>query len=324
MSLRSLLDDGVRHAPEYGGGSSNLLPMALVALRRLGADDHRLAEFAMRQRALLEPAPPPAPWPAGDPWAGRLGDPAAWPAYRALFVEWLGHEGGAAVLAQTLPTLMRGCGAAAFHGLIRTAYALEVGHAGELADGLAYWASRFLPLGDAPVPSARAALDPLAVLHKLRALPLGPRPSEALVIEHMDEVARHPGFARQASKVAIDDETLPRLARHAATLYAASGNFVALHLVTSARAFGVIEPFTDDAASARMQYWLAYAAAHRASGAQEGAPLPEPWTWDRIVEAARASDDAHVVKVVDACRELERTLGDGNWRAASTRALSGR
>ncbi|MFA6262587.1 MAG: questin oxidase family protein, partial [Bacteroidia bacterium] len=124
MSLLALLDDGARFDAEYRNGLSNHLPMALLALRRLGADGARLEAFAARYAKRLEPAPAAVAWPAGDGWPERLGEREAWPAYRSLFGEWLAHESADTVLQQALPVLAPGCGAAAFHGLIRTAYAV--------------------------------------------------------------------------------------------------------------------------------------------------------------------------------------------------------
>lgn len=322
-ALLAMLGQGVRFDAEYREGLSNHLPMALVALRRLGADDARLRAFADSYATRLQPAPSSQPWPAGDPWANRLGQREAWPAYRALFAEWLAQEGAASVLEQVLPLLMTGCGAAAFHAMIRTSYAMQVGHAGELADGLAYWACRFLPLGSAAAASApvRAVRDAQAVLKALRRAELGQQPTETLIFQRMNEVARHPEFARQVARLAIADDTLETLARHAAEFYAACGDFVVLHLVTSAHAARVLEPFCEDREALRLHYWRAYAAAHRASAAASSGTAPEPWPWERIVAQAVASDDDHVIKLVDSCREHEKAWGEGPWRAAATRAL---
>ena len=85
MNLVDALNQSAAHAPEYGGALSNHLPMALVALERLGADEARLSAFAAAYSPRLQPVPPAQPWPAGDPWPDRLGQYEAWPAYRALF-----------------------------------------------------------------------------------------------------------------------------------------------------------------------------------------------------------------------------------------------
>ena len=166
MTLTDLLDAGASFDAEYGGGLSNHRPMALLALARLGATEAQLNAFAQTYSRRLQAAPPHSPWPAGDAWASRLGERGAWPAYRDLFGEWLLHEHSRDVLSQTLPRLMQGCGAAAFHGLIRTAYAVQASRRQELADALAYWACRWLDLG-APQ-GAGTVTEPETVLRQLR------------------------------------------------------------------------------------------------------------------------------------------------------------
>jgi len=304
MSLKALLDDGARFAAEYRGGLSNHRPMALVALKRLGADDARLAAFADASAARLEPAPPAEAWPSGDAWAGRLGDSTAWPAYRSLFAEWLAHDGAEVLLRQALPVLLPGIGAAAFHGLIRTAYAVQAAHAGELADGLAYWACRFLPL-DGTLPTA----------------------DNGLIFEQMQRAAALPGFETSVAALPVDAGTLERLGRQAAALYAASGNFTVLHLVTSAHALRVLLPFVDEPLAAVQAYVRAFVAGQIACGAQAGEPA-EPLPWADLIAVALASDDEHLIKLVDSCREEERAYGGrgggGEWQQAASRVVGQR
>ena len=318
MTFIELLDDSGRFDAEYGAtGLSNHLPMALAALKRLGADDARLTAFAKTYSARLRPAPAAAVWPAGDPWRAQLGQPAAWPAYRHLFLYWLVSEGAEAVLQQALPRLLQGCGAAAFHGLIRTAYAVQAGHGQELADALAYWACRWLDLG--PLPPAGSRADPAPLLRALDQ----PVPAGALIVDRMIAAAAHPDFNAGTAGLRIDDHTLPRLARLAARLYARSGNFTALHLVTSAQALGVLLPFIDDTPPALAAYWRAYAAGFVASGAVLGrAPAARPWP--ELMAAARASDDDHLIKLVDACRQAQALAGGADdWQRAATRGTQG-
>ena len=309
---------GAAHAAEYAGGLSNHLPMALLALHRLGAPEARLQAFAAGYAARLSPAPAAEGWPAGDAWAPRLGDPTAWPAYRDLFAQWLTFEDADAVLRQVLPRLMQGCGGAAFHGLIRTAYAVQAGHRAELADALAYWACRWLDLGRGDAASASED-DPAAVL---RTVPVPRRaPAGDLIFQRMQAVAAQPRFAGAVARLRVGDDTLQRLARGAAHLYAASGNFTVLHLLTSAHALRVLMPWLDDEPLAAVRhYWRAYAAAWAASGARDVGP-PELLAWPQIVARAVASDDEHVVKLVDSCREQETAYGGAEWRHAAARAL---
>jgi len=321
--LRPLLDRVATYDAEYSHNLSSHLPMALVALARLGADDQRLSSFAERYAARLRPAPPAEPWPRGVAWQSRLGDPRAWPAYRSLFNEWLDHEGAPDVLAQALPALLRGVGAAAFHGPIRVAYAVAGGHSHELADALAYWACRWFALGEAPTRGREH--DPAAVLARLK-LALPPRP---LIAESMALAAEQPAFALTVAGLYIDpDHSLAALAELAARLYAASGDFTVLHLVTSAHALRKLLAWleADEQTTALGHYWLAYAAGHAASGVaadtQRRAPLVlRPWP--DIVARAVASDDDHFIKLVDSCREQERAYGGAVWRRAASRAWTG-
>ena len=315
MTLTELLDAGVGFDAEYGGGLSNHRPMALLALARLGASDARLTTFAQAYSRRLQPAPPPARWPAGDAWASRLGQRDAWPAYRDLFLHWLLTEDASAVLQQALPRLMQGCGAAAFHGLIRTAYALQSGLGQELADALAYWACRWLDLGAAD--GAGSENDPEAVLRQLQRVDSG----ADFIFQRMHAAAATPHFQATVTRLRVHDGTLPQLAALAAKAHAASGNFTALHLVTSAHAMRLLLPYLRDPLPALAHYWRAYAAAVCAAGLQaDAAPRPQPWP--ALVAAALRSDDDHLIKLVDSCREEEAAHGGApGWQRAATRAV---
>jgi hypothetical protein len=319
VSLHALLDDAARFAPEYGDGLASHLPMGLVALRALGADSPRLQAFFATESAHLLPAPPLQAWPPGDPWADRLGDIAAWPAYLDLFGQWLAAEGAADVLAQVLPQLMPGCAAAAFHGPIRAAAALRAGHAGELAAGLAYWAARHQPLGPLPARAGTVA-DPLVLLRRLQAVP-SRRP---LIARRMAAAAGHAAVQAVWPRLAVGPGTLARLSQLAAQAYAGSGNFTALHMVTASHAMRVLLPFVDagEAADAALRwFWQAWATALVAACLKPRQPVPL-LPWPAIVQRAQASSDAHVVKLVDACREEEAAHGGSDWQHAASRAVA--
>ncbi len=316
-----LLDAQTAFDAEYAAGLSNHGPMALLALARLGASEARLHTFARAYARRLRPAPAPQRWPAGDAWAGRLGQPQAWPIYRDLFRDWFMTEEAGAVLSQALPRLMQGCGAAAFHGLIRTAYAVQARHRQELVDALAYWACRWLDLGSAgaDVTGAAATADPEVVLRRLRATP-----SDAgLIWQRMHHAAQDRHFQATVLQLEVAADTLPRLATLGARAYAASGNFTALHLLTSAHALRLLLPYLDDEVSAVQGYWRAFAAAVCASGMRDGtAPAPRPWP--DLVAAALATDDEHLIKLVYSCQEEQRAYGGaGPWQQAATRGCAG-
>jgi hypothetical protein len=319
-SLVERLDAGRRHDCEYGDGLSNHLPMALIALDRLGADAAVLSAFETSYATRLPPAPPPQPWPDGDDWTGRFGDRSAYAAYRSLFARWRDEEGAGAMLSQVLPRLMPGCSAVAFHGLIRTAYGVSSRHAGELVAGLAYWACRFMPLGDLGKPTAKTALasDPEVPLRTLEATP-----SDAyLIADRMRQSARtNRRLPQVVAALDIGPGTLDSLARLAAHAHAHSGNFVALHLVTSAHGLRILLPFVEEPLMAVRWYWQAFATAVCAAEFKPS-PAPDPLPWDDIVARALRSPDEHVIKLVDSAREQAAALGGQVWALAATRAVS--
>lgn len=324
MNLVEALNRCAVQGPEYGAGLSNHLPMVLVALERLGADEARLAAFAAHYASRLERAPPAQPWPAGDPWPDRLGQPATWPLYRALFAEWIAQEGATDMLGQVLPQLMPGVSAAAFHGLIRTAYALRCGHLAELADALAYWACRHQRLGSLHNPLAGTARapatdDPVALLRELR-----PGRSRAeLISQQMVDAARDGRVNRTAARLYVDAGTPERLARAAAFAYAHTGSFTALHLVTGTHAMRVAARFVDEPLTAWAWFWQAFAHAVVAARLQPAAPAPLR-NWKTLQAQALASTDEHLIKLVDSCREEEKAYarrGETLWRAAASRAV---
>ena len=328
--LAGLLDRCQQFAPEYGEGLSTHLPMALQALHSLGAPPARLQALFDRIAPGLQPRG--SAWRTAPPTFGRIDHFEAW---RTLFAAELAHDGQHKLLAHQLPRLMLGVAGAAFHGLIRTAHGLAAGHSGELLSGLAYWAARHAPLvpGDAghaamvtatpdSATSGGLALpDWLAALQALR--PPGGAPAR-LIAEHMQAWAGVPGFAAAAGALRIEADTLDALARHAARLYAASGNFTVLHLVTSCQALRLLLPWLGDPAPALRHFSFAAAAALRASGwpgLKMTSPNAPPTAWPDTVAAAIAANDEHVIKLVAACRAHEAATGDPAYQAAAARAV---
>jgi hypothetical protein len=320
--LHAQLDSASAYDAEYGHNLANHLPMTLTALQRLGASAQQRDGFTQRyaQAHQLHAAPPIQAWPAGEPWRERLGDPAAWPAYRGLFREWIGHEGEHGVLAQVLPWLMPGVGAAAFHGLLRVSYALAASHSSEVADGLAYWACRWFDCGAAAV--GASAQDPAELVTGLH-IRTAPR---NLIAERMALVVATPAFRTAMKRWTVNaTDTVPAIARLAAEHYAASGHFTLLHVLTSAQAMHVLLPWLDE--RDRDQAVACYAAAGAAawiSATPRPAMPSEALHWSQIVECVLGGakrDDEHAVKCVDAAREWDRIEPHPRWLAAATRAV---
>src|SRR5882724_4966076 len=168
--LKPLLARAREYHPEYRGGLCNHLPMVLIALDRMGASPARLQRYATAYLKNMEPAPMPGAGIDESDWQEWLGEQDAYADYLGFFRREVGRLKARAALRAYLPTLARGVAAAAFHPPIRTAFGVIGDDPEEVAVGLAYWASRHLPLSK-ETPEAIAEMpasdDPLALLAML-------------------------------------------------------------------------------------------------------------------------------------------------------------
>jgi hypothetical protein len=226
------------------------------------------------------------------------------------------------MLEQVLPPLFEGVAAAAFHGPIRVAYALAADHAGELADGLAYWACRWFSCG---MPRAGGSeREPARVLARLDFA--HEIPEQPLIAQAIALAAAHPRFDAALASLHVNARTtLPRLAQIAAERYAAGPDFTLLHLVTGAHAVAVLLPWIDEAQRLPALALFARAAAAAWATCRPRRGTLPPLTvlpWPEVVARALASDDEHVIKLVDSCRAHELASGGAAWVAAASRAVS--
>jgi len=304
--LHELLDASLRLPCEYHAGLTNHLPMALQALAALGAGDAQLDAFFQVYARRFD--------------NGAQETLAGFGAARERWAAQIEAHRAEATLRDALPTLWPGFAAAAFHGPIRAAHAVASGHAGELAAALAYWTVRARPL---PAPrSGGAALDFDAWFDALEAAALDFESSQRLISERMQQAAETEAYHGLAGALAVPADASMRLERRAAALYAHSGNFTVLHLVTGARAARVLSGAAGQAAPAVI--WPAFAAGVIASGlrARNAAPTT-PAGWPQVVAAAIASDDDHRIKLVHACVEHSANdPGRDEYLQAARRALA--
>ena len=331
-TLAQLLTEAEVYDPEYGGGLCNHLPMALTALEQMGASPGRLGEYRRTHVSWLE-ALPDAPPATPGAWPFRKADRAAFRDLRDDFRRRIARDGRDAVLRATLPELAPGLSAAAFHALIRTAMGVVGKHDGVVAAGLAYWAAHWQRLGvvlGAPADLAPSR-DPATLLERLRTdarFAFDPKQAPSLIDDALLAVGAVRGF---------DDVihwldpgcSIADVARAAAALYAATGDFTALHTVTATQAVTVLLPYVTDQRVLLPWLWQGLAAAYIAIGrpalpsgetleAWRGAETP---SWPELLPKAIAEEDEHVVKLSYAAVSLGRLSGERLFRWLAAREV---
>jgi len=325
-TLAELLANNRARDPEFGDGLSNHQSMALVALVEMGAGAQRLRAFATRYDRNLERLRPRGPSVAYAEIDRALGKPEAFVGMVDAFAAELRSRGRDAVLRATLPKLWPSVGTVAFHGVIRTAYAVRRDEDPlELAYALAYWASRAVALRPLPDTMGREADAGALVRDALGQAELQVRHSRlgGLIDARMREAAAKPGFDAVVGALAIDDDALANIAAAALRLYLGTGDFTALHGVTGTHAVRVLSPWTSDpTTAARWQWQSLVAAALTVPGAKLAEPNDDaapPWP-ELLAEATQRNDD-HDVKLVDTCREESEALAAPGYRTAAALRL---
>lgn len=309
--LLQLLQQCVLQQPEYRGGLSSHLPMALIALAAMGASEARLQAFAAGYSQRMSPLAP-VTTPVAE-WQTLRGQIGAYPALLAYFQQAVAQQGAEPVLRAVLPELMPGVGAAAFHGLIRLAYGVLAQCDSEIAAGLAYFAARYLDLGPLPPCSGEFAGPDQQYLALAGKSPL--LPPRDLIFASMQDASRLPGFVAQVASVPIHANTLGEMARCALQLFNVEANFVALHMVTSCHALRLLLPYlTDPLAQAVPWLWQAHLAAFYAGKLGQQARIviagvPNA-AFDARHFAARRAQDDHSIKMVFTCLQEAAHYGD--------------
>jgi len=311
---------------------ANHLPMVLVALHRMGASDERLMEYChIYQKANgLVPVPEPVGEITRDNWKESLGQREREGDYRRFFAGEVARLGATEAALAYLPQLFPGFAASALHAFMRMAYATFTDSDEETGVALGYWAATYLSLGP---PSGRPPTtdDPAQVL----AYMYGPETFRHVETERdllwhfMRAVAEKPEFAPVVDMLAIGPDTHDRVARVSLSLYAATGDFCALHAVTGTHWLRMMAPRTPDRATPLRYFWQAITSLVPKIGFPE---LPradelDEWRnmrlpdWSEIFREAVGRDDEHDLSLPFSAGEEFKRYGDPLYRYAAAKRL---
>ena len=334
-ALHRMLDSNLQLAPTHQDQLVNHLPMALHALSDMGATPERLQAFFKRYLVDHAVSHASAPVVAPTDWLALRDQADAFAPLRAYFEQALDREGADALLHRALPDLLGGVASAAFHGVIRLAHAVQAGHPGELASALAYWAWRWRILQPPRLRGASLADNGAAapVLLSFDAwsskLMDGARAwhsNGSSITAQMEKASHSPLYQELAGALAPLDTTRDRvaeLARMALKIYLGSGNFTALHMITGMRALRVLLPWIENLDTVQPVLAHAMTAACLASqvpGSSKQVTVRRA-DWSSVVLAATKSEDAHVIKLVHACREEATAYGTATYLDAAALSL---
>jgi hypothetical protein len=323
-TLERLLHENRKYSPRLSGTLSNHLSMALESLYLLGASQERLLDFFAKYRSKLCPDRFADEADPGGDWRASVGDPKAYSRLRAAFLARLLSGGRDALLREVLPTALEGPATEAFHGMIRTAFAVRFEDDRDLPPALAYWIAHLEPLRAATSPRKRRDA-PLAVFAACTSRrDQRRRTSVGGIMRAMRTAAARPEFLEYAGALDPAPGNLEKMADAAVRFYLASGGLTSLHAVTGIHAFRLLRPWIDKNGAAETSLFRALLAAYLAAGAPtivDSHAATVGVDWKAVAHRAVASDDEHDIKFAFTCREEERAYGGTLHRRAAVSLL---
>jgi hypothetical protein len=327
--LGELIDEELALDATTSNGLTNHLPMALVAKAGLGASRTELERFMAKYRRRLVAMGEAERHLTRATWRSAVGESDAYVDFVDYFDREIDEHGTEETVRNHLDALVDGLSGAAFHGVIRLAYALDVASPSRVSRGLAYLASTAMILG--PLDDGDATSDDPQRLLGVLARDTSWRLDDGVgnISARMRLVAAHREFANVAASLVVDANTPDRLAAMALRLYASTDDFTALHGVTGLEAISRLRPYVNDVVRLDRAAFQALAAAYLSIGA------PEIWSANRLSEMAETttlgeadvtaragfSDDEHVAKIVFSSRRLNAATGDLLYLAVAERAV---
>ena len=280
------------------GQFSNHLPMALAALYRLGAGIAQLESFdrfyqkaeSSDLSAVAKHAESPRP-------VNRFS------VLSLHFEQRVAHEGACAVMAELFTNMPFAPATGAFHALIRIAHGLDVGHAGEIAAGLAAYIDGHMPLENGPTRPATAT-GVAAQLAKMSPMLSDIEVKGDFIIRHLSTVANDARFAEALTMPPASADLLQELAHAAIALYATTQDFTALHLVTGLHAVRTVFDHLPVALGRSLlpAVWRAFVCAWASFGAPVVPDLPRLddaalLPWPTLFALAIDSNNDHCIKL---------------------------
>ncbi len=320
-----LINSAHIYSCHYSNGLSNHLPMALFSLEQIGASEEQINYFHNFYVKKLEPIQ------ATDENISDLsvcfGKPEYFHSMTKYFQNQTQKNDLFSILNKYIPKLAKGVSGAAFHPLIRLAFAIEMNNRNEISHSLASWVISYQELeGDALSNSS------LTLGESLKSLQSSFRGSHHNiegygVFRRMLSISQKKEFASFLNSFDINDLKLDKMANILIKMYLASkDNFTALHTVTSCHALRTISGYlnTENKNVLFKYYWQAIGAAYIDSGLNDINDITEfdvlP-NWSDIKDIACSSKNNHVIKFVYTCKEEFKNYSDNLYQLAAAKKV---
>ena len=318
--LNQLLKKAGKYHPHYGDRLATHLPMVLSALNGLGATDEKLETMFNRSINGLEYLDESFDTTNINEISQYLGDSDKYKSYLKYFIKQIDSLGFKTVVRNSLPILLPGIAASAFHALIRLAYAVEENNNNEVAISLAYWCTEFQAF-DLCNETTNDTLE--KTLEKLSPIGVNHTFSPGIIVDRMDEI----GELLKKEKCVFQPDVInfTDIRKLCLNVFYAQDDFTLLHTVTACHAFSTIIPYIENMNDALRELWKAILVAYLSTGLRcELTNIEQPAShcdFNPLILKALTSNDSHVIKLVYTCLNEHSKYNDSLYFMIAERAV---
>lgn len=281
MDIKGIINSIGEYWAFYGPGYTNHLPMALIALQQLGADEKQINAFLTHymNQIVLEKVDSPEPI---RTLKDHLGEREYFQAYSQFFIEEIERKSLPQVVTDTLNALRHGISSALYHGIIRINYALAIQDKEEVARGLALLASAYEAI----------EFDGQIIM-----------PDE-LYSEITRYIVEREGLFYLNGNI---NQKIEAILEGLNTLYVKTGSFIVLHTITGFEALLSLRVYFDDFSHIIDLFMVSVLRVLLRISAEDYHDIEtsEMWPWDQVVEYVKTCDNAHTIKFVYSLRKLK-------------------
>ncbi|AJQ94662.1 questin oxidase family protein [Gynuella sunshinyii] len=307
-------------APDHHNGLSNHLPMAILALIRLGANEQDIEEFSKLYCRQLDPLQEiPAQILTKQELLSLIGKGEKFYQVQFTFDHLIQKNGAEDTLRTWLPILCTGPSTRAFHPLIRLGYALQFQLNSEVAHALADW---LVHLVSYPWPNNHHSSHPgslESLISDLQNKRQSFQPiTHRLIDDELRAVTLFPEYQSLVLQPGTSDLNLADMQKVALSWYIQSHDFCALHAITGGYAFNMTIPYLENPYFAIKTFWLSLVLAYLSRSPVDTKEKTSISTdLSTLKSKAIASMDAHTIKLADICLQQYEMTGDIKYLEAA-------
>ncbi len=297
-TCKLLIEKGLVFQPTYVGGKFSVhLPMSLIALDMMDASGDQLTKFyanSVNKFQLREKKNNHREIKFVD---DALGQREFFEDYLKFFKRRLSQTTAEDVIKETIPILIKGVSASAFHPIIRLSYALDSECKTEIAMALASWASEYLELESSFEQTEKTLeeiiiqVTPIGINHTFSPGNISDRMKE------INEVLKIKKLLIQPKAISLNEMRV-----FCINAFIKQNNFTLLHTVTVCFALRRLLNYVTNSDEAIRHLWASIVIAYLSTGLGYEPSLVKvkdaKRDWSQIIRDVTNSQDDHVIKLV--------------------------